>query len=742
MGWHVFPCHSITGGKCTCGNATCPNPGKHPRTSNGVHGATNDIDAIGAMHAQWPDSNWALACGRISDIVAIDIDAGKGGYAAIDEYELARREGPLPKTLIAITGGGGRHFLFKYPVDGQPIGNRVNWLTGVDVRSDGGYIILPDAKHISGGIYAWSNWNTMAGRQEVLPIDVAFDIRSSSQQASSSFADTIKDASSILDGVPEGQRDDTLFRWACRLRRQHATDADGGRAVVTALVLQAARKSGFPENEAMRKVEQAFKQNHVDDPEDWAITIAVTGKDGDTERNEVLEHLTDIGNRNRFIALHGNNLRYVTEIGWMAWTEQGWSRTTIEYVGKLTEAVPPLIRQEAAAIADVTIKAKWKLYSMVTEGAGKLAAIEHLARSSPVVMRRANEFDADPNILACKNGIVDLKTGSIRSYEREDLVTKNTGVIYDPDAHRPEWEQFLMTTTQGDTDLIEYLQMAAGYTLTGLNTEECFMLLNGPQASGKSTWIDAINTAMGTYAAAVQSETFMFRRGRDTPQNEIARLAGVRLAAMSEIREGDYFNEALIKQVTGGDKVAARFLYKDTFEFTPQFTLWFATNHDPISTDAAMLRRIKRIRFMHTIPVAQRDPNLKALLKNVEIGSPAVLNWMVQGAVKYYALGGLKQPLSVSEAVVNYQMDQDIISLFIGERIIRDPGAWAFMTDIFRTWRDWCATMNENPGKLPTFRAKLIEMGFIRKVDIATKREYYMGVKLQTTMEAMASGWS
>ena len=248
-------------GRCTCGKRDCGSPGKHPRTIRGVKDASNDPAVVAEWARTWPETNWGLACGRESNVVVIDIDQKSGGFSSIDEYESNRRHGPLPQTLVALTGGGGRHLFFTYPA--TQVGNRVNWLSGVDVRSDGGYVILPPGTHISGGRYTWHNFQDVVIEQ--LPADVAQDIINKAGGAAGTVDQAdITNVAGIFDGIPEGKRDDTLFRWASRLRRQHETDSDGGRAAVTLLVMAAAQKANFPKEEAVKCIESAFKQDHRD----------------------------------------------------------------------------------------------------------------------------------------------------------------------------------------------------------------------------------------------------------------------------------------------------------------------------------------------------------------------------------------------------------------------------------------------------------------------------------------------
>lgn len=632
----------------------------------------------------------------------VDVDPRHGGFETLEEFENDRPDGPLPTTLTALTGGGGRHLFFTYPTDSSVPG-RNPWMPGVDVKSDGGYVILSPGTHISGGRYSWLNIE-IAGMVPA-PSDLLESIRDTAAGAAN--RESLGETRDILQGVPEGKRDETLFRFACRMRRTLGDD----RELVTAAVLKAARNCNppFEESEALRKVDQAFKQDHADDYASWQQPMAEDG--------QRLNHLTDMGNRNRLLELHGGDIRYVSEWGWLRWTAIGWQMTSTERILGLAEDVPDIIRYEATnRITDSNLQTKFLRHSMATESAGSIAAIERLARNASSVIRTVDQFDSNDLEISSRNGIVDLTTGEIREFTRDDMVTKNTNVVYDPDYRLPAWEDFLKESTQGDMEMVNYLQRAAGYTLTGSTGEEVFFVISGPTASGKSTFLEAMLGCMGHYGNVTQSDTFMYRKNKDAARDELATLVGMRLVSMSEIREGETFNVALINQVTGGDKVKAKFLYKNPFDFRPQFKLWLATNHDPSSQDEALLRRIKRIPFQHTIPEHRRNPALKALLKDPEVGGRAVLAWAVRGAMLWHQ-SGLQQPDRVTLAVHEYRTENDSFGRFIEECFIRHPDGQVGGKEAFASYMAWCPLNNEYAGRRPQFNQKMKERGFPRTAD-------------------------
>lgn len=705
LGWELFPCHSIVDGRCTCSKGkNCQSPGKHPRVQNGVKDASKDPAVIDNWARTWPETNWGLACGSQSGVVVIDVDVkgSTNGFEALEEFEM--NLGPLPKTLQATTGSGGRHIFFAY--DGDDIKNKVGWLKGVDVRSDGGYVILAPGTHVSGGSYRWDNFQD-AGLTP-LPDFVRTSLLSS--KAKNMTGDwngtgkrmTIQEM--IEHGIPEGFRDRWLFEEACNLRTDNLRLPDEGRAVVETLILAAAAKSNFPAEEAMKCVEQAYKQDRTE----HHATLA-KAKDGVGAEN-AFHPLTDIGNRDRFLDLYGDDLRYVEAWGWFTWSDRGWTPVSTLWVKNKIEEVADKLREEIEVIFDNNDIKEYAAWIKASESMARIDAVERAARQAPGLLRETDDFDKNPHELACLNGMVDLVNGQIRPFSRTDLVTKNTGVNYNPSAPGTLWRNFLEVSTQGDKELQEYLQMAAGYTLTGSTGLDSFFIISGPPASGKSSFMDALMEAMGTYAATIPAQLIMYQNNRNPSEYDLARLPGLRLASVSEIREGGNFDDAVVKGMTGGDSITAREIYGKPFQFKPKFKLWIATNHDPMTSDDGMGRRLKRIGFRHSVDEADRDPNLKEALRTTE--REAVLAWMVEGAMKFLAIGRLNEPATVKADIEKYKASQDIFQMFLDDLVVSSPNGQTGLIDMFRTWSDWCKAMNQFPGKIPGFKEKLLTKGY------------------------------
>lgn len=267
-GWPVFPCHSIRNGQCTCRKgAACESPGKHPRTKNGVKDASTDHGVITGWIEEWFPAgiNWAVACGPDSGLLVIDLD-GPVGRAAVDAWEAEHGDFPTRRVLSGRVDGG-EHRYYAVPRDWWPkLKNRIgSWLPKVDVKWAGGYVMLPGSLHVSGGTYTWAEPLLDVA---VAPRSILGDLERASEAAAS---ETLPSTDDVLAGVPESKRDDTLFRAACRWRRQLGDN----RSAVETLALTAARNCTppFPEALAIKCVDSAFKQDHRDEAEaatEWA----------------------------------------------------------------------------------------------------------------------------------------------------------------------------------------------------------------------------------------------------------------------------------------------------------------------------------------------------------------------------------------------------------------------------------------------------------------------------------------
>jgi P4 family phage/plasmid primase-like protien len=294
----------------------------------------------------------------------------------------------------------------------------------------------------------------------------------------------------------------------------------------------------------------------------------------------------------------------------------------------------------------------------------------------------------------------------------EDLITKLAPVEFDPNATCPIWEKFLAEVTGGGMELQEYLQRAVGYSLTGQTNEQVLFLLYGTGANGKSTFLETLRYVFGDYAQTADFSTFTASKGNG-PRNDIARLRGARFVTANEGEHGARMAESLIKQVTGTDTISARFLYSESFEFTPQFKLWLATNHKPLitGTEGGIWRRINLVPFTVQIPEKHRDRNLLAKLKAEANG---ILLWAYNGFCEYQKQG-LNPPQVVTQATSQYRTEQDAIASFLAENCVLLPTIKSKARELYSTYKKWAEESGEQIMSERNFKKALTERGYAQQ---------------------------
>ena len=343
--------------------------------------------------------------------------------------------------------------------------------------------------------------------------------------------------------------------------------------------------------------------------------------------------MTDVGNGQRLVARYGHALRYCHPWSkWLAWDGARWRLDDTGAVWRMAKHTARAIFQEAADVKSVELAKKLGAHAIRTQADGKLAAMIHQAESEPTIPVRVGDMDVDPWLVNALNLTVSLRVqDQSHEHDREDLMTKMGGTLYDPHAICPGWDAFLLQIMAGNERLISFLQRAVGYSLTGITSERVIFFLHGMGANGKSTFLGTIAAMMGDYAQRTPTETLLAKKENAIP-NDIARLRGARFVYASETEDGKRLAESAIKDLTGGDTVSARFMRGEWFDFKPTFKLWVATNHKPVvrGTDSAIWDRIRLIPFTVTIPEDERDKHLPARLL-AEL--PGILAWI---AVRLY----------------------------------------------------------------------------------------------------------
>ncbi len=317
---------------------------------------------------------------------------------------------------------------------------------------------------------------------------------------------------------------------------------------------------------------------------------------------------------------------------------------------------------------------------------------ETLVKDARSIMAiRSENFDCNAYLFNCHNCTINLKTLETHPHTPKDMISKVCGCDYIPEADITKWIRFIDEIMQGDKEKSLYLQRMCGYSLTpNTKLETAFFLYGATTRNGKSTFAETFRSMMGDYAAVSQPEVLAQTHGRNagSASPEIARLAGVRFLNMSEPPKDMLLDVALFKLLTGGEKISARKLYENDFEFHPQFKLFINCNSLPRVTDDTLFRsdRVRIITFDRHFNVNERNKNLKQELQESSVLS-SVLNWALIG-LKDFEENGENPPACVIESTSFYKMQSDKLNQFINDCMCKSDkntsGAAAF--DVYTLW--------------------------------------------------------
>jgi putative DNA primase/helicase len=449
-------------------------------------------------------------------------------------------------------------------------------------------------------------------------------------------------------------------------------------------------------------------------------------------------NLTDMGNADRLIALHGDEILFCYPWNtWLVWNGKRWQRDETGEIDRKAEATVRSIYAEAAQEPDRERRFEIVKHAKQSESASKIKAmIDRAKNRRPAV---PDQFDRDTFLFNCQNGTIDLRTGELREHNKNDLITKISPAKYilnegeepgsgqfDLSKAAPLWDKFLRRVTNDDPELMSFLQRAAGYALTGDTSEHCLFFLHGDGRNGKSVFLNTLEYVLGDYGSVARPDVLMAKKYGEAIPNEIAALVGVRFVSTTETGSGKRFAEAMLKQYTGGDTISARFLHAEFFTFKPQFKIFLASNHKPIirGQDVAIWERIYLIPFTAYIPPEERDKKLGEKLRSEADG---ILRWAVEGCLMWQR-DGLNPPDIVRAATEEYRQEMDVLGEFIEDRCIIQEGVRVSNVDLWNAYMDWCEENKERyPLSRRDFKKELERRGLEQK---RKHTRYWLGIGL------------
>lgn len=441
--------------------------------------------------------------------------------------------------------------------------------------------------------------------------------------------------------------------------------------------------------------------------------------------------LTDVGNADRYVREHRADLRYVAAWAkWLAWDGRRW---VLDAVGEADERAKRTARgmyaeaQGAANAANAALarakeagdteleqlqaeRAKAEraglAWALESHAAARVRAMPSLARSAPELAVRHDQLDADPWLLCVANGVIDLRIGELRAHDRGLLCTKLAPVTYASDATCPTWDKFLHEALGGDEDLLEWVRRWTGYALTGVVREHVLAFLFGQGGTGKSTYFRVLHDLLGDYAVRAPRKLLFAARG-ERHETELTTLHGARLVTCNEVEEGSTFDEALVKDLTGGEAITARRMREDHWTFAPTHKLAVSGNHKPRvrNFDEAIRRRLRLVPWV--VRPAHPDPTLYDRL-HAEL--PGILAWAVRGCIAWQR-DGLGEPACVRAATDGYQEESDPLREFFDLHLAFEREARVPRVQIRTAYEDYTRENGAAPLGAQRFAAALRERG-------------------------------
>jgi putative DNA primase/helicase len=444
----------------------------------------------------------------------------------------------------------------------------------------------------------------------------------------------------------------------------------------------------------------------------------------------LLDSQGDIRNAKAFAqAARGEFLHVSTRDRWLRWKKEQWHLCEKqEEVAKAKQVCAQMLT--AAHAVWVNEPERGKRLLREAEQAHTLARITamlKLAISEPDMAVSDRDLDSDPYRLGVRNGVVELREGINQPNLPNLHITRYCNASYDPDATCERWHIFLDEIFAGDTDTIACVQRLLGLTLLGIPNEEVLIICYGHGANGKSVFSNVVHHIMGGYAVTAPSTILTARRADDTgPRSDLAALAGARYVSINELQAGDRLDEQVVKAIAGREPIAARFMYREFFQFLPSFTPWLRTNHKPIITgeDDGIWRRLVMLKFGRKFKESDQDSKLEDKLLAERNG---ILRWMVEGAQKYLT-DGIKPSKSMQSELRTYRQDSDLLGEFLADKTNSEKSSQIQQQLLFHRYTYWCTENSVRPMSKKQFTQRLIERGFTERKSGSNR--YYVGLEL------------
>lgn len=646
---------------------------KVPIPKEWQHKATTNEKTIRTWALTNKNCNWGLVTGAGSGVFVVDIDPKAGGN---ESWEKLLKKHKIPETVQCKTGSGGTHYYFKMPKN-RDIRNSASKVgPGIDIRGNGGQVVIPPSIHPNGTVYEWVSGFS--------PSNVS--VAKAPKWLLTLLGTVQEEQTDVVIGEPmeKGTRNDQIFHQSLALARVGAL-----QEVTVRSMMDWCKSSGedIPEDEIRSTVDSAYKYQNREDL-----------------RNQVIEQfeLSDKGNSIQLMKSFGDVIIYVPKIGFHIWSGKVWavdveSLKTQHFALKAMDELKVDIAERLRSVTDN--RQSSKLFRILKHAVNssnqqKLISMTSVAKARPDTHKSMDLLDDVRTIhmLNVGNGVLDLITGKLNPHDPSLYITRLCSTNYKPKAKCPTWLETMNLAFDGNENLISYMQRALGYSISAETSEQCFFICYGASGNnGKSTIFEGFRGMLGSdYYMTSDAKTISSGEKADAQvRSSLAAMRKIRVVAVNEIAASANLSEELIKQLTGGDEIEARFLYKEVFNYVPVFKIWVRANNKPGVKDIgeAFWRRVKMIPFEKAIPEDKRK-RPSVILQALKDEREGILAWAVKGFQDWYA-NGLQDPPEVKAATMEYRQASDIVAQFIAECLEFKEGAHVPRNTLYQAFRRW-----------------------------------------------------
>ena len=516
-----------------------------------------------------------------------------------------------------------------------------------------------------------------------------------------------------------------------RLKETEKLEKMGGDYYLTELYTE---NGGIPANlpDYAQKLISYTKQNQkmrvLEDIRLGKTELSVLDELAAAERGQKFD-LSDGGNAKLLAEFYSNKMRFNhTNKKWYVWNGQYWNKDTKKETYSYALDVSKVRQRDAITIKDTREKNAMFSFGVRSGDKAKIDSMLSVAAALPQFATSNENWDQDDLILQCRNGVLNLLDGNLIKGKPSFMISQCSGTTYDPMAKCPTFDRFLFDIMDGDEELVEYLLMCLGYSMSGLTDEQCMFILNGNGANGKSVLLDIMSYMYGDYLVHTRFDAFL-KKYNNTSTNDLARLSNARMVTANESGVGKNWDEERIKEVTGGDKITARFLYGEYFEFQSKIKLWCATNNLPKTDDLtdAFWRRMIVIPFDRQFKGDNCNPNIVSKLKRECSG---IMNRLYQGFTQWTIHTLKDHPPRVTNAVNEYKVESDVVAQFVDDCVVKNGNSeYTPAKIIFSRYKEW----HENNGigkpiSPQTFGKRMKSLGMGSEKIGGTRK--YIGLKI------------